>query len=70
MFFDLLVFYLQPSETDYEGVYWYPEETTTEVGRRDTDSRSRSLEYGGGPASTEVGSDAYVEIPGTTEMIF
>ncbi|KAM7533751.1 hypothetical protein Aperf_G00000105684 [Anoplocephala perfoliata] len=51
-----------PSETDYEGVYWYPDENNAEVSNERA-SRSSFGSQGVAEPVTDLGSDAYVEIP-------
>ncbi|KAL5965185.1 hypothetical protein TSMEX_007071 [Taenia solium] len=50
----------QPLEADYEGVYWYPEEGDA---GHEAASRSSFDSHVVAEVATDVGSDAYVEIP-------
>ncbi|KAL5105938.1 hypothetical protein TcWFU_009179 [Taenia crassiceps] len=50
----------QPSEADYEGVYWYPEEGDA---GHEAASRSSFDSHVVAEVATDVGSDSYVEIP-------
>ncbi|VDL57520.1 unnamed protein product [Hymenolepis diminuta] len=51
-----------PSETDYEGVYWYPDENNAEVANERVSRSSFGSQVAVEPL-TDLGSDAYVEIP-------
>nr|CDS29325.2 hypothetical transcript [Hymenolepis microstoma] len=51
-----------PSETDYEGVYWYPDENGAEVANERASRSSFGSQVVVEPM-TDLGSDAYVEIP-------
>ncbi|VDN96707.1 unnamed protein product [Rodentolepis nana] len=58
-----------PSETDYEGVYWYPDENGAEVANERASRSSFGSQVVVEPV-TDLGSDAYVEIPGMRDDIY